>query len=98
FQLQDGSTVLSNAVFPPFTLGKTPASYTNNAAIVINQLDPATPYPSVITVSNLNGLVTQVTVTLSNLSHTYPEAIAALLVSPTGQKTFLMSDCGSSFA
>ena len=98
FQLQDGGTVLSNAVFPSFTLGKTPASYSNNAAIVINQLAPATPYPSVINVSNLDGLVTQVTVTFSNLSHTYPKAINALLVSPTGQKTLLMSDCGSSFA
>jgi len=96
-QLSDGSTVLSNAVFPSFTLGKTPASYSNNAAIIINELAPATPYPSVITVSNLNGLVTQATVTLSNLSHTYPKAINALLVSPTGQKTFLMSDCGSTF-
>jgi uncharacterized delta-60 repeat protein/uncharacterized repeat protein (TIGR01451 family) len=97
-QLQDGNTVLSNAVFPSFTLGKTPASYSNSAFIVINDLDPATPYPSVITVSNLNGLVTQATVTLSNLSHTYPKDIDALLVSPTGQKTLLMAHCGSSFA
>ena len=96
-QLRDGSTVLSNAVFPSFTLGKAPAAFSNSTAIVINDLSSATPYPSVITVSNLNGLVTAATVTLTNLSHTYPRDIDALLVSPTGQKTFLMARCGSSF-
>jgi uncharacterized repeat protein (TIGR01451 family)/uncharacterized delta-60 repeat protein len=93
FQLRDGSTVLSNAIFN-FTLGKTPVTYSNTAAITISSLIPATPYPSVINVSNLNGLVVQATATLSNLSHTYPKDIDALLVSPTGQKTYLMAHCG----
>jgi uncharacterized repeat protein (TIGR01451 family)/uncharacterized delta-60 repeat protein len=92
-QLTDGSTVLSNAVFS-FSVGKTPATYANSNAIVINDDAPATPYPSVITLSNLNGLVTQVTVTLTNLSHPNPRDIDALLVSPTGQKVLLMSHCG----
>ncbi len=93
-QLKDGTTTLSNAVFN-FTLGKTPVSYTNGAVITINDLAAATPYPSVINVSNLNGLVVQATATLSNLSHTYPKDIDALLVSPTGIKTYLMAHCGS---
>ncbi len=95
-QLRDGTTVLSNAVFN-FTLGKTPAAYTNNTAITINDLAAATPYPSVINISNLNGVVIQVTATLSNLNHTYPKDIDALLVSPTGLKTYLMAHCGSQF-
>ncbi len=96
-QLRDGSTVLNNAVFPSFTLGKAPAILTNGAAIVINDLGSATPYPSVINVSNLDGLVTAATVTLSNVSHTYPKDIDALLVSPAGLKTYLMAHCGSSY-
>ena len=32
---------------------------------------------------------------MSNLSHTYPKDIDALLVSPTGIKTYLMAHCGS---
>ena len=92
-RLTDGSTVLSNAVFS-FNVGKTPATYANSNAIVINDDAPASPYPSVITLSNLNGLVTQVTVTLTNLTHGNPRDIDALLVSPTGQKVLLMSHCG----
>jgi len=92
-QLRDGTTVLSNAVFS-FTLGKTPATFTNSSAIVINDYASATPYPSVISVSNVLGLVTQVTVTLTNLTHSNPRDIDALLVSPTGQKSYLMARCG----
>jgi uncharacterized repeat protein (TIGR01451 family) len=96
-QLADGSTVRSNAIFS-FTLGKTPASYSNNTAVIINDFNSATPYPSAINISNLNGLVTQVTVTLANLSHTHPRDINVLLVSPTAQKSCLMAECGGDVA
>ena len=89
----DGATVLSNVVFT-FILGKMPVTVTNNAAITINDLAIATPYPSVINVSNLNGLITETKVTLANLSHSYPRDIDTLLVSPTGRKTYLMAHCG----
>ena len=92
-QLSDGGRMLSNAVFS-FAVGKTPVISTNSSMIVINDDAQATPYPSVITVSNLNGLVTQATVTLTNLIHNNPRDIDALLVSPTGQKVLLMSHCG----
>ncbi len=93
FQLRDGSAVLSNAVFT-FTLGKLPLAFTNSAPITINDLASATPYPSVIDVGSLNGLVTETKVTLSSLSHSYPRDIDVLLVSPTAQKTYLMAHCG----
>src|SRR5215218_7735272 len=35
----------------------------------------ADPYPSVITVSGLSGVVSSVVVTLTNLTHTYPDDI-----------------------
>ncbi len=96
FQLQDGTTDLGQVVFN-FVLGQSPIRFGNSAAIVINDYSSATPYPSTINVSGLAGLLTRATVTLSNLSHSWPSDIDALLVSPTGQKSFLMAKCGGSY-
>ena len=43
---------------------------------------PASPYPSTIEVSNVTGYVSKVTVTVSNLYHSYPHDIGMLLVGP----------------
>jgi uncharacterized repeat protein (TIGR01451 family) len=43
---------------------------------------PASPYPSSIEITNVTGYVSKVTVTVSNLSHTYPHDIGMLLVGP----------------
>src|SRR4026209_1025593 len=48
------------------------------------------PYPSTITVSGVSGTITDVSFTLYNLSHTYPDALDILLVGPGGQKVLLM--------
>jgi uncharacterized repeat protein (TIGR01451 family) len=56
------------------------------------QPGPASPYPSPITVTGVTGLVGKVTVTLSNLNHTFPHDLNFLLVGPNGTKTLLMSD------
>src|ERR1019366_1274260 len=103
FQLQDGSANLGLALFN-FTLGQTASRFANPSAIVINDSPLygtpglATPYPAVINVSGLAGLVAKATVTLTNLSHGYPSDIDILLVSPTGQNSFLMAKCGGSYA
>src|SRR5262249_18855015 len=55
----------------------------------------ATPYPSPITVSGL-GAITDVNVTLSGLTHTFPDDVDVLLVGPSGQSTILMADSGGS--
>ena len=107
FQLRDelppaGTNYLREATFS-FTLGKTVASYANPAAIVINDNTSASPYPSTINVNGLAGLVTKVTVTLTNFNHTWPSDVDVLLVSPptpdapTGRKSLLMAKAGSSF-
>jgi uncharacterized delta-60 repeat protein/uncharacterized repeat protein (TIGR01451 family) len=102
FQLQDGAINRGLAVFT-FTLGQSTASFANSSAIIINDsplagtAGVATPYPSVININGVAGLVSKATVTLTNLNHTWPGDIDALLVSPTGQKSFLMAKCGYSF-
>jgi subtilisin-like proprotein convertase family protein len=59
----------------------------------------ATPYPSAITVTGLTGqVITNVTVTLSNFSHTFPSDVSIILVGPQGQMSVLMSDVGGVFS
>ena len=70
------------------------------AAITIPDHGVGTPYPSTITVANLNPLsvVTKATVTLYGLTHTFPHDISVLLVSPTGGNVLLMSHTGGGHA
>jgi subtilisin-like proprotein convertase family protein len=73
--------------------------FPNASPITINDaatVGTANPYPSNITVSGLTGLTTNVTVTLNNLNHTFPDDLDVLLVSPTGQNLVVMSDAGGS--
>src|SRR2546426_3882 len=69
-------------------------AFTNVAAITIPNQGAGTPYPSTIAVSGIGGTISNVTVTLRNLSHTYTRDIDVLLVGPTGQKVIIMSDAG----
>ena len=62
--------------------------------IKINDNQPATPYPANIFVHCIPGIPKKVTVTLLNVSHTYPKDINAMLVSPSGQAVPLMIECG----
>ena len=101
--LQDGTNTYPLVSFS-FTLPNT-LVFTNSNVIVIpdpaapnppypSESGPATPYPSAITVPNLIGVLGNVSVTLSNLSHTYPGDVNVLLVAPNGAKTMLMSHAG----
>jgi uncharacterized repeat protein (TIGR01451 family) len=95
-QLSDGGTAL-----PPVSFGfnlSTANSYANGGAIIIPEIGAGSPYPSTINISGLTGLVSQVTVTLSNLSHTFPSDIGAILVSPSGQASMLMAAAGAGYA
>ena len=76
-----------------------PVSFSNPSLIPIADATVvapgmASPYPSTITVFGLTGAVHKVTVTLNNLSHTFPGDLDILLVGPSGQKVMLMSDTG----
>jgi subtilisin-like proprotein convertase family protein len=50
-------------------------------------------YPSQITVASA-GIITDVNISLNDLSHTWPDDIDVILVGPGGQKVRIMTDCG----
>jgi large repetitive protein len=52
------------------------------------------PYPSNITASGMSGVISNVTVTLTNVSHTNPDDIDVVVQSPSGVNVVLMSDAG----
>jgi Ca2+-binding RTX toxin-like protein len=70
--------------------------FSNTSPITIPSSGTSTPYPSTINVSGLSGNINSLKVTLTNLSHTWPDDIDVLLVGPTGTKALLMSDVGGS--
>ncbi|HTV43634.1 MAG TPA: Calx-beta domain-containing protein [Candidatus Sulfotelmatobacter sp.] len=83
------------------TIGTTSETFSNTNAIVIFGESPgggpviASPYPSIITVSNAGGVLVGVTATLTNFSDTSPQAVSVLLVSPAEQDVLLMSGVGT---
>ena len=94
--LTDSGQPLGTVVFR-FRVGPQTALVQNSAPVIINDLQPAAPYPSIISVSNVPGPLIDVSVTLSKLSHTFPDDLDILLVSPNGNSVLLMSDaCGTS--
>src|SRR6185369_17236005 len=62
--------------------------FSNPASITINDSasppTAATPYPSTLNVTGVTGNIVRMTVTLTNLSHGFPDDIDILLVGPTG--------------
>ncbi len=92
-RLQDGPNDLGTVSFP-FALPRV-QTFANSSPITIPDSGPASPYPSSIFVSGVTGTVGRVTVTLSNLTHTFVEDLDVLLVGPTGQKAVIFSDAGN---
>lgn len=75
------------------------ANFVNAALITIpasGTEGPAAPYPSIINVADLSGIVTRATVTVSNLTHTFPKDMDLLLVGPDGTRVVLMAAAGNS--
>ncbi|MBH0167021.1 proprotein convertase P-domain-containing protein [Fictibacillus sp. 7GRE50] len=68
--------------------------FANPNVITIPDSGAATPYPSIINVSGLSGTITNVTVILRNLTHSYLSDLQVLLVGPQGQNVILMSTVG----
>ncbi|HEX8568176.1 MAG TPA: Calx-beta domain-containing protein [Pyrinomonadaceae bacterium] len=83
----------------PWSASSTASSFntvfSNTTPITIPDSGTAAPYPSNITVSGMAGTISDLNVRINNLSHSYPDDIAFLLVSPDGTKKFILqSDSG----
>ncbi len=70
------------------------SQFCNNGGININDNGTAVQYPSNITVSNLVGTISKVTVNLNNLNLPRVTDIDLLLVAPGGQSFVILSDVG----
>ncbi len=93
FNLLDGTRAIGQAVFG-YTLGMATTVFSNSAAILINDTNAASPYPSVISVSGVGGSLIKATVTLNKFSHTDPHDVSALVVAPAGTNTLIMAHAG----
>jgi subtilisin-like proprotein convertase family protein len=72
--------------------------YFVHTPIVIPNLGAASPYPSQIFVQCAPASVSELTVNLVGLSHTFPDDIDIMLVAPDGRGVKLMSDAGGTSA
>src|SRR5688572_15032481 len=73
--------------------------FSNSAALAVSDAGTtgiASAYPSNISVSGMTGTVTNVTVSLNNFNHTFPDDLDILLVAPSGGNLVIMSDAGGS--
>lgn len=70
-------------------------AFANTGRIVIQDNSIANPYPSAITVSGVNGVVSRATVTLRGLTHAFPDDVNVLLVAPdSSKKVVLLANAG----
>jgi subtilisin-like proprotein convertase family protein len=69
-------------------------SFSNPEAIAIQDNTSARPYPSTISVKGVNGLVSKAYVTIRGFTHSFPDDVHILLVSPDGKKSVLMGNAG----
>jgi uncharacterized repeat protein (TIGR01451 family) len=72
--------------------------FANSNAITIPDHGPGNPYPSIITISNLPGIITKVTATVSGLTHSFARDVNILLVNPAGGSVKLMSHASGAHA
>ncbi len=97
-----GSTLNLGTNLFTYTLGTWTMSFTNTNSIVLNPAPQnssmsgmATPYPSIIAVSNIVGTVMKTTITLTNLTFSSEYNVNALLVAPNASDTLFLSHAGT---
>ena len=102
------ATICAGVIQPLSTVGSSSLqSFTSTVPVAIPASpntgvatgDPANPYPTTIAVAALPTTgVTVASVTISGLTHTFPNDIDMVLQSPSGTNVILMSDVGGTSA
>ena len=76
-----------------------PATFTNSSYIGLwDVTTPTAPYGTTINVAGVSGAISSLKVILNGFSHTRPQDVDILLVSPNGKGMLVMSDAGSTTA
>lgn len=76
-----------------------PTTFTNTGYIgILDTIAASTPYGTVINVTGATGVISNLKVSLTGFSHTRPQDVDVLLVSPDGRGVVVMSDVGGSTA
>jgi subtilisin-like proprotein convertase family protein len=70
--------------------------FCNSSPITIPGSGSANPYPSIISVSGISGVVSEISITLNGLQHEFAGDVDILLVGPGGQKFIVLSDTAGS--
>ncbi len=73
---------------------RSPTTYTNSTAIIIQQVGLAIPYFTVITPKCVPGVVRDLTVKISGFFHAFPSDVSIALVAPDGRQVKLMAGVG----
>jgi subtilisin-like proprotein convertase family protein len=92
----NGATGGQNTTFAPMMVDTT-TTVTNPAAVPIPDSQLASVFTT-ITIAGAVGTITNVTMTLNNLTIARPRDLDILLVSPSGQKFIVVSDTGGTTA
>jgi hypothetical protein len=95
FKTGYGDSPVARATFVTAPLRMTPRSFTNSSPVIIPDAGAASIYPSTITVSGMGGTISNLTITLNGVSHTWAADVDVLLVGPSGQGVVLLSDTGN---
>ena len=93
----DDSSGDIGAINDGWTLELETTAFQNLGTITIPNTMTANPYPGVITVDNLPASITNVNLTLRQLTHSVPGNLDIMLTAPSGQNTIIMSDAGGAF-
>ncbi|HET8823394.1 MAG TPA: proprotein convertase P-domain-containing protein [Thermoleophilaceae bacterium] len=89
------AALVAAVVLAPSSASAASAGFRNHSEITIPQQGTASAYPSSISVRTVRGPVTDIKVSLNDVTHTRPRDLDVLLVAPDGSSVVLMSDaCG----
>lgn len=91
-------TLLLLAALPAPAAAATSATVSNSTPIAIPAAGNATPFPSAVSVSGLDGGVAEVSATLTGISHESADDMKVLLVAPSGDSVLLMGSRCSGLA
>ena len=103
FAVDDSGGVFAGSINSGWSITITtdgaPTTFANSTYIGLHDfVMPTAPYGTLINVSGVSGVISNLKVTLTGFSHTRPSDVDVLLVSPNGKGLVVLSDAGGGTA